>query len=773
MGSIDSRGRGGSRYRAGGGPGAGAGGAVNAFGGEFAPGYSGDSGNLYREALKANRAMPGRGSDPDLLDSHIGKLSRDPSSRNRNFADALTGKGRRRTSMDITGVFSNIQASLGKAFHGSSSKYDSKNMMWDSININFEANIAPRRPSDSDDEFADYIDRQIANDYASGPSWMESASERIVDGFGRAGYVLGDCCDSTTRAARNNRRTLLLVAAAAIIAVIGTMSVNAYQENHNGSRFPSSSSSSSGTIRSPPSTTSKDKASSEATHTVTTTPQVINVPSSSKDTAKKGDAPRTSFGTVVDTFDESSRYGIIRQRILESGLSKASDLDNISANPSPQHKALKWIADMDGAALDPQHHGLLQRYSLAVLFFSTFLSSELPDLESLKKMGHLQPVTQLGEGWKDRTNWLTDKGHCLWHGVQCHHRDGTSPTLTVYNGNEGITVLNLTANNLEGTLPAEIQGLGDLRTLDLGDNLIEGTLPAALGHISELELLLLDGNGFDGTIPKTLGYLENAQHIYLNNNYLVGKIPEELSDMIKLSILSLYRNQLTGTLPHFEGLVNLRDLYVDGNNLSGEIPHSLANLRNLVDLRIGNNELTGTIPLKMCEMEKLQTLYLEENFLGGTIPDCIDIMSSLVEIQLFNNGIGGSIPESIGDLQNLELLYIDGNEISGPLPSSIGKLAKLKSFYAHDNNLTGQIPQDVSKLGNLQRLYLHQNELEGPVPSELGALTRVEEIRLHQNNLSGKVPSDVCMLKDHSLVDLQGDCGTSGKIQCECCTECH
>lgn len=143
MGSIDSRGRGGSRYRAGGGPGAGAGGAVNAFGGEFAPGYSGDSGNLYREALKANRAMPGRGSDPDLLDSHIGKLSRDPSSRNRNFADALTGKGRRRTSMDITGVFSNIQASLGKAFHGSSSKYDSKNMMWDSININFEANIAP------------------------------------------------------------------------------------------------------------------------------------------------------------------------------------------------------------------------------------------------------------------------------------------------------------------------------------------------------------------------------------------------------------------------------------------------------------------------------------------------------------------------------------------------------------------------------------------------------------------------------------------------------
>ena len=197
---------------------------------------------------------------------------------------------------------------------------------------------------------------------------------------------------------------------------------------------------------------------------------------------------------VPEDSEAAVRMGLVYQRIVQSGLSLPSDVDDES---SAQHKALVWISSFDAAKIHPKDRGMLQRYSLAVLFFSTFASEDVVDAEDVNDIVS-KPATPLGEGWKDRTNWMTSKGHCSWAGVQCHHRDGTSVTNTIYDGNEGVTVLNLTSNNLDGTVPREIKGLGDLRILDLGDNLIQGTLPSALGHLEALQMLYLDGNGIEG-----------------------------------------------------------------------------------------------------------------------------------------------------------------------------------------------------------------------------------------------------------------------------------
>jgi len=692
-----------------------------------APGY-------HSSSAGASGRMPGRGSAMPGRGSSIGGSGR-------------TGDGGRRSSIDFTQVFKpfeGIRTSIVNPFGGGTSKTS----MMDSVNL--ERNIAPRRGSGGDDDFADMIDARAAD---AGPGWADATAERMLDGWGTASYVIGDCCQATGRAAGKRRNTLLLVAAAALIVIIATSVGTSVQRSDNGT----SASSSVEAPRAPPTGTS-----SAASGTAASAVPEVGTPTSEQD------GPRISFGNIVDTFDDSTRFGSMRRRILESGLSRDTDLQDVY---SPQYKALKWIADMDGASLSLKDHGILQRYSLAVLFFSTFSSNELPTLDSLKDLED-KPVTALGEGWKDRTNWLTSKGHCSWAGVQCHHRDGTSLTNTVYDGNEGVTVLNLTANNLDGTLPGEIKGLGDLRILDLGDNLIQGTLPAALGHLEALQMLYLDGNGIDGTLPRSMGELVHVTHIYMSNNYLEGQIPVELSNLSNLHTLALYQNSLTGTLPDLSGLSALEYLYLDSNYITGEMPESLADLTALTDLRLGDNELTGAVPARLCELDSLVTLYLEENFIGGSIMDCVGNMKSLAELQLYGNRVGGSIPDAIGDLPSLEILYIDDNELEGPLPSSLGKLENLISVYAQNNLLTGQIPQELSALTNLQRLYLHENRLQGQVPAQLGALKSLQKVRLHGNDLSGQVPMDICMLKDHSLVDLQGDCA-AGKLECDCCTQCH
>lgn len=83
-------------------------------------------------------------------------------------------------------------------------------------------------------------------------------------------------------------------------------------------------------------------------------------------------------------------------------------------------------------------------------------------------------------------HWMTDKGICMWFGVTCppHLHEGTEET--IYNGNNDILHLNLTANNIQGTLPSEIAALENLITLDLGRNGLGGTIPVSITNMQFL-----------------------------------------------------------------------------------------------------------------------------------------------------------------------------------------------------------------------------------------------------------------------------------------------
>ena len=79
---------------------------------------------------------------------------------------------------------------------------------------------------------------------------------------------------------------------------------------------------------------------------------------------------------------------------------------------------------------------------------------------------------------------MSDKGICMWFGVQCRPKEGSEATQ--YNENSHVLKLWLYGNKLRGTLPSELSALESLQILDVGSNLLEGSIPPQLGDMEEL-----------------------------------------------------------------------------------------------------------------------------------------------------------------------------------------------------------------------------------------------------------------------------------------------
>ena len=104
-------------------------------------------------------------------------------------------------------------------------------------------------------------------------------------------------------------------------------------------------------------------------------------------------------------------------------------------------------------------------------------------------------------------------------------------------------------DKLTGTLPPELGGLTELRTLHLSVNYLNGSIPPELGNLTELSTLNLSANYLDGSIPPELGGLTKLRWLDLSNNYFSGSIPPELDNLTNLRMLYLSYNRFTGCIP--------------------------------------------------------------------------------------------------------------------------------------------------------------------------------------------------------------------------------
>src|SRR6185312_13351010 len=80
---------------------------------------------------------------------------------------------------------------------------------------------------------------------------------------------------------------------------------------------------------------------------------------------------------------------------------------------------------------------------------------------------------------------------------------------------------------------------GDITFLDLSVNNLTGTIPTSIGNLKGLNALFLSWNNLTGSIPPTLGDLPNIQTLYLFQNRLTGGIPPEIYNLRTLTFLAL------------------------------------------------------------------------------------------------------------------------------------------------------------------------------------------------------------------------------------------
>lgn len=135
----------------------------------------------------------------------------------------------------------------------------------------------------------------------------------------------------------------------------------------------------------------------------------------------------------------------------------------------------------------------------------------------------------------------------------------------------------------------------------------------------------LSMNQLSGTIPLPLGFLRQLKSLNLSHNRLVGPIPENFMYLHDMESLDLSYNQLNGSLPvQLASLSSLSSFSVAFNNLSGEIPFQ-SQLTTFDESSFqGNENLCGVIVRKNCS-----SMLHEQQRQGGVASEA-DIDTELV-----------------------------------------------------------------------------------------------------------------------------------------------
>ncbi|VEU40520.1 unnamed protein product [Pseudo-nitzschia multistriata] len=303
-----------------------------------------------------------------------------------------------------------------------------------------------------------------------------------------------------------------------------------------------------------------------------------------------------------------------------------------------------------------------------------------------------------GDQWDSADGWENSSSYCdRFHGVEC---DGAGR----------VTVINLSNNNLKGTIPQSVFKLNFLRELRLSGNPVELTFESigeatrlinlfldkiniktleGIGNGLNLQILNLADNNLDGTVPDDLYRISSLKKLDLGYNLFSGALKDVIGGLKSLESLHLYHNQFTGRIPATIGdLVNLEELNLAENNFEGTIPIELNDLTNLRflslqreggilgTLDIGINQgkssfdgigLTGPLPA-FDKFTRIEEMYLGVNSLTGSIPynflGGVKNKAEQIKIDLTSNVLTGTLPASLTQFDNLSL-YAAGNRVSG------------------------------------------------------------------------------------------------------------
>ncbi|URD97114.1 Leucine rich repeat N-terminal domain [Musa troglodytarum] len=283
--------------------------------------------------------------------------------------------------------------------------------------------------------------------------------------------------------------------------------------------------------------------------------------------------------------------------------------------------------------------------------------------------------------YKELTQLYENIGDALWIShISCLKHLNLN-NVNFQNGTHWMEALNLLPSIVEiylssceiGSVPLSLPHVNftSLSVLDLSENFINSSIPSWLSNISDLEHLDLNGNFLQGNIPPTFGNLTSLKELNLASNSLQGGIPTSFKYLCKLQNLILPGVNINEDLLEldeiFSGCIkmSLEILDLSYTNVSGQLPEWLFQLRKLKSLRLSQNLISGPIPVSLGQLASLQELSLAQNQLNETIPESMGWLSQLVSLELELNSLEGVMSEAhFASLTKLKHLYLWSNSLT-------------------------------------------------------------------------------------------------------------
>ncbi|KAG6777354.1 hypothetical protein POTOM_017175 [Populus tomentosa] len=386
----------------------------------------------------------------------------------------------------------------------------------------------------------------------------------------------------------------------------------------------------------------------------------------------------------------------------------------------------------------------------------------------------------------DSLGW-SDPDPCKWNHVVCSDE-------------KRVTRIQIGRQNLQGTLPSNLQNLTQLERLELQYNNISGNLPS-LNGLSSLQVILLSDNKFTSVPRDFFAGLSSLQSVEIDNNpFSNWVIPESIQNASGLQNFSANSANISGSIPSFFGpdaFPALTILRLAFNDLEGELPASFSGSQ-VQSLWLNGQKLSGSIYV-IQNMTLLREVWLQSNGFSGPLPD-FSGLKDLESLNLRDNSFTGPVPESLVNLESLKVVNLSNNLLQGPMPvfkSSVSVdmvkdsnrfclstpgpcdsrvntlLSIVKSMYYPQRladgwkgndpcadwfgitcnkgnitvvnfekmGLTGLISPDFASLKSLERLVLANNNLTGLIPQEITTLPRLKALDVSNNQLYGKLPA--------------------------------
>ncbi|KAK9291680.1 hypothetical protein L1049_019629 [Liquidambar formosana] len=339
-----------------------------------------------------------------------------------------------------------------------------------------------------------------------------------------------------------------------------------------------------------------------------------------------------------------------------------------------------------------------------------------------------------------------------------------------------LTKLDLNSNSFHGAIPSEIVNLKFLEDLDLYYNIhMGGQIPRLLGNLCKLKVLDLSVNNFSGEINElvdsfsscpnnslvslnlaqnqvegnlhdSLGSLSSLQELDISYNQMNGTIPQSIGQLSQLVSLSLTSNSWEGVLTeaHFLNLTRLKNFWIGTTlkkSLRFNVSHGWIPPFHLKSIRLQNCQVGPKFPAWLQSQRDLQHITLSSTGISDIVPgDWISNLSSQIHVlDLSDNQFRGKLPQFLRFTGPEVFIELNSNFLEGPFP--LWFCDNCVVLRLDGNLFSGNIPPNLGEImPNLFSLFLSSNFLNGSIPQSILKLDHLESLALRDNQLSGTLP---------------------------------